>query len=111
MTSEDVEKSLASFQRPNWHAFLGRIAGQAAGIAVYGEPLGGISEIAGIATRPAFRRRGIAAFLTAHALQAAFQQGTKIACLTAADERAGRVYERVGFRPFSIMLAYIDNSG
>jgi hypothetical protein len=30
-------------------------------------------------------------------------------CLVAEDERAGRVYQRVGFEPFSIMLAYIEN--
>lgn len=110
ITSEDIEKSMESFLRPTWHAFLGRIDGQAAGIGVYAEPIGGISEIAGIATRPAFRRRGIASQLTSHTLESAFNYGTQIACLTAEDERAGRVYERVGFRPFSIMLAYIDSA-
>jgi hypothetical protein len=29
-----------------------------------------------------------------------------IACLSAGDERAGRVYERVGFHPYATMLAY-----
>jgi predicted GNAT family acetyltransferase len=29
-----------------------------------------------------------------------------VAFLGAADERAGRVYERVGFRPFATALAY-----
>ncbi|MDQ4078365.1 MAG: hypothetical protein M3220_19230 [Chloroflexota bacterium] len=37
-------------------------------------------------------------------LRAAFQSRDR---QPAADERAGRVYERVGFRPYATMLAYI----
>jgi predicted GNAT family acetyltransferase len=37
----------------------------------------------------------------------AFKQGAEVVCLTAADQRAGRLYERVGFRPYATMLAYI----
>ena len=36
----------------------------------------------------------------------AFAGGVEIAFLTAADERAGRVYERIGFRPYATGLAY-----
>ena len=47
--------------------------------------------------------------LTALAVQRAMAQGAKVACLTAADERAGRVYERVGFVGYVTMLAYLDS--
>lgn len=91
-----------------WHALLGRVNGQPAGVAVYSSVIERISEVAGIATLPGYRRRGIASFLTALAVQAAFEQGAETACLTAEDERAGRLYEGIGFKPFSIMLAYRD---
>ena len=90
--------------------YLGRIAGQAAGAAMVNRPLDGITEVVGIATRLPFRRRGIAARLTWQATRHAFAQGAHTACLTAADEAAGRVYERVGFQPFSTMLAYIADA-
>jgi ribosomal protein S18 acetylase RimI-like enzyme len=101
-----IQHTMANLQKGNWHAYLGRIAGQAASAASFGHPIDGITEVAGIATRPALRRMGIAAKLTEHAVRSAFEMGGQTVCLTAADERAGRVYERVGFRPFSIMLAY-----
>ena len=103
---EDVQRACQDFSRA--HAFLARIKGQSAGAAVFTQPIAGVCEVAGIATRAAFRRRGIATALTAFATRTAFDLGVQTACLTAADERAGRVYERVGFAPFSIMLAYSD---
>jgi ribosomal protein S18 acetylase RimI-like enzyme len=93
-----------------WQGFLGRIDGQPVGVSAYGLPIDGIGEIAGIATLPAFRRRGIAARLTAEAARHAFSHQVEMLCLTAADAAAGRVYEHVGFKPFSTMLAYLDSS-
>ncbi len=110
VSPQEVQRGLADAQKGRWHAFMARIAGQPAGAASFGEPIGGVTEIAGIATHPNFRRRGIAARLTHLAVQAAFAQNVQTVCLTAADAQAGRVYERVGFQPFSTMLAYIDNS-
>jgi len=103
---EDVARARQDFTRT--HAFLARIEGQTAGAAVFARPIAGVCEVAGIATHVPFRRRGIATALTAFATRAAFDLGAQTACLTAADERAGRVYERAGFAPFSIMLAYSD---
>ncbi len=87
------------------------MGGAPAGVSVFGQPIDGVSEIAGIATLALFRRRGIASCLTAHAVQAAFTLGVNTACLTAANQAAGRVYERIGFAQFSTMLAYIDEEG
>lgn len=108
ISDNDVVQARLDFLVGGWHAFLGRLGGAPAGVATFGRPIDGVTEIAGIATREAYRRRGIATLLTWHVTQLAFAQGVLAATLTAGDEAAGRVYERVGYRPFSTMLAYID---
>jgi predicted GNAT family acetyltransferase len=74
-------------------------------------PYEGLSEVAGIATLPAYRGRGIAAALTAHIARAAFDQRLDLVFLTAGDARAGRVYERAGFRAIGSALAYVEAGG
>jgi predicted GNAT family acetyltransferase len=74
---------------------------------MYTAPFDGVAEIVGLATLQPYRRRGIASKLTAQAVQGALEQGTEFVALVAADERAGRVYERVGFMRCATMLAYI----
>ena len=74
---------------------------------MYTIPSDGITELAGIATLEEFRQRGVATALTSHAVATAFANGLEIVFLSAADARAGRVYERVGFQAFATMLAYI----
>ena len=69
----------------------------------------GLAEVAGIATLEPFRRRGVASVLTSEAVRTAFVQGVEVALLTAADEHAGRLYERIGFRPCPTLLAYGDD--
>ncbi|MBN1219667.1 MAG: GNAT family N-acetyltransferase [Anaerolineae bacterium] len=87
-------------------AFLARLNGQPVSTGMFTTPHDGLTEIVGLATLELFRRRGIATAVTALAVQTAFAQGVEYVYLSAADERAGRVYERVGFRPFAAMLAY-----
>jgi predicted GNAT family acetyltransferase len=36
-------------------------------------------------------------------------QGVEVALLTAADEQAEHLYERIGFRPYATLLAYGDD--
>ncbi|MFN8493034.1 MAG: GNAT family N-acetyltransferase [Caldilineaceae bacterium] len=86
--------------------FLGYYAGQPATVGVFTVPHAGVTEITSIATIEKFRRRGLASALTAHVTGAAFAQGVEIACLSAADEDAGRMYQQVGFRTVATMLAY-----
>ena len=86
--------------------FLARLDGVAVAAADFTAPLDGFCELVGIATLPAYRRRGIASALTAKAAAEAFARGVHVAFLGAADECVGRVYERVGFRPFATALAY-----
>jgi len=86
--------------------FLARLEGEPVSAGSLIAPLDGLAEVAGIATRPAFRRRGIAAVITDYALRTAFACGVEVALLTAGDAQAGRVYERVGFRAVGMALAY-----
>ena len=73
-------------------------------------PYQGLAEIAGIGTLEVFRRRGVASTLTAYAACAASEQGLDLVFLTAANEQAGRVYERAGFQLYGAALAYIEQS-
>jgi GNAT superfamily N-acetyltransferase len=88
-------------------AFLARLDGQPVGAGMYTAPFDGLTEVTGLATLGPFRRGGIATALTAVAVQTAFGQAVEAVYLTAADERAGRVFERIGFRGFVTMLAYV----
>jgi predicted GNAT family acetyltransferase len=103
-TQPDTGKQI---ERQRW-TLLRRIAGQPVSAAAFTAPIDGLIELVGIATLPDFRRRGIATALTDYALRVAFASGVELACLSAADANAGRVYERVGFRSLATMLAYSD---
>lgn len=62
------------------------------------QPVGSVSEVVGVATLPAFRRRGIAAALTALLTRDARERGVETVFLSAGDLNVARVYEQVGFR-------------
>jgi ribosomal protein S18 acetylase RimI-like enzyme len=104
---EDVRESI----RLGGLALLARLDGHPVGVGSCTSLHDGLTELAGIATLPAYRGLGIAAAITAAAAKAAFERGVETAFLTAGDAAAGRVYERVGFRPAGITLAYYDPSG
>ncbi|GAA0586290.1 hypothetical protein GCM10010172_84470 [Paractinoplanes ferrugineus] len=67
------------------------------GLAV--PPSEGVSEVAGIAVRPEFRRRGLAGAITAGVTERLFTAGADLAWLEAAGAGSWRVYERIGYRP------------
>jgi ribosomal protein S18 acetylase RimI-like enzyme len=83
---------------------LARVDGEPAAGAQYTPPAGGLAELAGIGTRPSFRRRGLAGALTAATAAHAFAHGTEAAFLTPGDDGAQRVYERAGFAPVTRMV-------
>jgi ribosomal protein S18 acetylase RimI-like enzyme len=60
---------------------------------------GGVSEIAGIAVRAPFRRRGLGGAITAGLARRIFDAGADVAWLEASGDDSWRVYERIGFRP------------
>jgi ribosomal protein S18 acetylase RimI-like enzyme len=82
--------------------------GQAVAAGMYTELHEGLTELVGITTLDRFRRRGIGAALTAHLARTAFAQGATAVFLTAADDHATRVYERVGFRLAATLVVYSD---
>lgn len=87
--------------------FVADLEDEPVAVASLMQPHAGISEIAGIATLAAYRRRGIAQAVTAHVVRTAFEQELEAVFLTAANANAGRVYARVGFEPAGSALAYI----
>ena len=62
------------------------------------QPIAGVSEIVGVATLPAYRRRGIGAALVDLLIEDALRRGVQTIFLTAGDETIARVYHRLGFR-------------
>ncbi|GAB7038932.1 MULTISPECIES: GNAT family N-acetyltransferase [Catenuloplanes] len=67
------------------------------GLAV--APHDGVSEVAGIAVRPAFWRRGLAAAITAGITARLHAAGADVPWLEASGADSSRVYERIGYRP------------
>jgi GNAT superfamily N-acetyltransferase len=80
------------------------LTGEPAGGGVCTPPGDGATELAGIGVRERFRRRGIAAAITARLAREAFDAGVTTAFLTPGDDGAGRVYARAGFAARTRML-------
>jgi ribosomal protein S18 acetylase RimI-like enzyme len=62
------------------------------------QPWHGVSEIVGVATMPAARRRGVGAAVTRLLADDARAQGCGTVFLSAGNRDVARLYERVGFR-------------
>ncbi|GIJ77391.1 FR47-like protein [Micromonospora phaseoli] len=60
--------------------------------------VGEVAEIAGVATLPSARRRGLGAAVTAALARALLAAGTDLVFLSAGSQEIARVYLRVGFR-------------
>jgi len=61
------------------------------------QPVGSVSEIVGVATLPAFRRRGLGAALTALLVEDARARGLGTVFLSAGSEEIARLYGSLGF--------------
>jgi GNAT superfamily N-acetyltransferase len=75
---------------------LATVGGVAAGIG-YASSSRGVCEITRMATRPAFRRRGVAASTATFMLEDRFGSGDELAWLTASDIAAQALYTTLGF--------------
>jgi GNAT superfamily N-acetyltransferase len=75
---------------------LATVGGGAAGIG-FVSSFGGVCEITRMATRPAFRRRGVAASAATFMLEDRFGSGDELAWLTASDIAAQALYATLGF--------------
>jgi predicted GNAT family acetyltransferase len=61
-------------------------------------PCDGATEIVGVATLPAYRRRGIGAAVTSALIGDAIERGIETICLSAGSLDVARVYAQAGFR-------------
>lgn len=86
--------------------YLGWWDGEVVAVATYSNPHDGLTELGGVGTLTDFRQRGIGAYLSAVATAAAFEDGVTLAILSAGNETATRVYERIGYRTGATALAY-----
>jgi hypothetical protein len=68
----------------------------------------GVSEVAGVATAEAWRRRGLAGATTAAAARAAFAAGARLCVISPGDVGAERVYARAGFARVATMLHWVE---
>lgn len=104
-TAADVRRLEAAVEGGG---LVGLVRDLATGAVVAGglctPPRTGISELAAVGTRTAFRRRGIAAALTAELAKAAAERGLGRIFLMALHDGERRIYERAGFRVVAEML-------
>lgn len=68
------------------------------------QPVGAVSEIVGVGTLPAARRRGLGLAVTAALLADARSRGAGTVFLSAGDEDVARIYARLGFRRVATAL-------
>lgn len=60
-------------------------------------PVGGVAEIVGVGTLPAYRRRGLGAAVTAALTTDAMRRGVEVVFMSAHDADVARIYRRLGF--------------
>jgi ribosomal protein S18 acetylase RimI-like enzyme len=89
-------------------AFTARLAGEPVGAGMYTAPYDGVTQLAGITTLAPYRRLGIASALTSYMTRSAFEHGVDLTFLTAANEVASRVYQRVGYAHNGAFVTYVD---
>jgi ribosomal protein S18 acetylase RimI-like enzyme len=99
--AEEFRKTLVTSR-----AFTARLNGEPVGAGMFTEIHDGLTELVGITTLEAYRRRGIGAALTADMTRAAFDSGVEVVFLIAASEAARRVYKRLGFLPIVSLVEY-----
>jgi ribosomal protein S18 acetylase RimI-like enzyme len=68
------------------------------------QPVGTVSEIVGVGTLPAARRRGLGLAVTAALVHDARARGVATVFLSAGDDEIARIYARLGFRRFATAL-------
>ncbi|MFI5906646.1 GNAT family N-acetyltransferase [Dactylosporangium sp. NPDC051541] len=85
--------------------------GAAAGGGVAVAVRDGISEVAGIAVRPKYERRGLGGSITLHLTRAAFKAGATLTFLTPAGDAQERVYARVGYQRADSVLFLSYSAG
>jgi ribosomal protein S18 acetylase RimI-like enzyme len=91
-----VEDHRALLRRGLLRRVVARIDGEVVAAGGH-KPVDGVSEIVGVATLPAFRRRGLGAAVTAELARDARAGGADTVFLSAGDDAVARMYGRLGF--------------
>jgi ribosomal protein S18 acetylase RimI-like enzyme len=91
-------------------AFTAKLHDQPVGAGRFTTPIDGITELVGITTLAPYRGRGIAAALTSEIIRVAFSCGVDTVLLSTDNDRAYRVYQRIGFRPTATLVTYSEPS-
>lgn len=85
-----------------------RGTGTAVGSGLFPPPRAGVSELAAVGTREAFRGCGVATAVTSHLVGCARHNGVEFLWLTPEDDRAERIYGRVGFARLGGHMVHIS---
>lgn len=107
ITSERIEHVRKNIESRLWICALGRVEGEPAGSAII-TPHDGVCELAGVGTAARFRRRGVASAVSSGLLKEHFRTGD-LAWLSAGDDIAKMVYEKLGFRVAATQVNYIKS--
>lgn len=100
----DAEAGRKRLRAGGFAVFARTAAGEPAGGGLAEEVVDGTTEVAGIAVRAAFRRRGLGAAITAFLTAAVHAAGAHTVFLTPAGVPEQRMYARVGYTPAGDML-------
>jgi ribosomal protein S18 acetylase RimI-like enzyme len=106
-TEKEIAELREQIQNGGVRCALANLDGTPAGVGVT-MPMSGICELVGVATLPAWRRRGVAATLCSFLVKDHFERGGDLVWLSAGDAIAQATYERIGFRLVDSRLNYID---
>ncbi|QOV88630.1 GNAT family N-acetyltransferase [Humisphaera borealis] len=107
VTPQELQTTRENLLNGTYRSAYAKVRGVVAGV-------GSISpandELVGIGTLAPFRRQGVACAVSSHLLASRFQAGSPLAWLSAGDEAAKLLYQKIGFRMVGMQLNYIDDS-
>ncbi|NEQ21673.1 MAG: GNAT family N-acetyltransferase [Microcoleus sp. SIO2G3] len=106
-TAQEITELKEQIYKGIMQGALAYLNGIPAGVG-FAMPMLGISELVGVATLPAQRRRGVAATLCTALVNDHFKGGGELVWLSAGDAIAQATYERIGFCLVDARLNYID---
>jgi len=102
----DRESIIKYRESLNFKPFLAFFDGKPAAIVFLGPVYNGISEIIGLATRPSFRRQGIATTLLSEVLCEAFNEGVDVVFAGAGSEYSFRILTKIGSFQIATLVGY-----
>jgi ribosomal protein S18 acetylase RimI-like enzyme len=106
---EEVENTRAGMLAGRTHGAVGLVNGSYAGGA-YTVGDQEICELAGVGTLPEFRRMGVASAVSSTLMAEHFKTPEALVWLSAGDDVARVVYEKLGFRLVTTQLNYIQDN-